>query len=137
MVQYPNILNIHLVLSRIFLILLHVPVVLLPYCLTEVCTAPKNRGGGGAEADVNYNSVAERPHRLKPFQAAARPLRASFLMGRGAGAPPGDRPAAALWYLEKFFLVFFSRFIALLLLNFQIDRLNITLISIEHGLRFR
>ena len=57
----------------------------------EVCTAPKNRGGGGAEADVNYNSVAERPRRLKPFQVAERPLRASFLMGRGAGAPPGGR----------------------------------------------
>jgi hypothetical protein len=27
-------------------------------CLTETCTAPKNRGGGGAEDDKNLNVVA-------------------------------------------------------------------------------
>ena len=63
--------------------------------ISEVCTAPKNRGGGGAEADVNYNSVAERPHRLKPFQAAARAHRRAT----------ARRPPYGIW--RNFFLFFF------------------------------
>ena len=78
------------------------------YCLTcvetrefthptpEVCTAPKNRGGGGAEDDVNLNAVAVAAHRLKAFRVAARPHRASYFTRDGAVAPPGCRPAAAL-----------------------------------------
>lgn len=59
--------------------------------VTETCTAPKKRGGGGAEDDVNLNTVAEAVTALKSFRAAARPLRPSPNKRRGATAPPGGR----------------------------------------------
>jgi hypothetical protein len=74
--------------------------------LAEVCTAPKNRGGGGAEDGVNPNAVAVAAHRLKAFSSG------------GAAAPrflfhQGRRGRAALWYLYNYFLDPFYRLIAL------------------------
>ncbi len=59
-----------------------------PTYRSETCTAPKNRGGGGAEDEKNLNVVAMAATARKPFRVAARPLHASYFNRDGAVAPP-------------------------------------------------
>jgi len=73
-----------------------------------VCTAPKNRGGGGAEDDVNLNAAAVAAHRLKAFlSGGATAPRFSFHQGRrgrAAGRQPSGRLMISVELFSRSFL---------------------------------
>ncbi len=77
-------------------------------CISETCTAPKNRGGGGTEDEKNLNVVAMAATARKPFRVAARPLRASHFNKGGAAASPGGRLIISRELLSRSFLQMYS-----------------------------
>jgi len=84
-----------------------------------MCTAPKSRGGGGAEDGGSFKILADAVTARELFLAGGAAAHA-FLAnearsGAAARRPPGGR---ASWKLEKSIMpIFFQTYFTLLLLN--------------------